>query len=282
MQAEIARPSASTVSQDLTEIFDCNYVADSFLIFKGYTFPVHKAIVCVRCPLFRELLGKVNEFGAQVSVNIDVPGLRPDFFLDLLRYLYSGELYPSSSLLHPLSSQTYDSILMKLSDQVPNTLEHDLKTLFETGLYSDAILVFSNPSAVTNPSSPKSYSNTNSNNSSSSNNTAKCNFKCRACSEQAEFSCHCVVLASRSTFFRKVVARHQKKFIEQAQTDGPSINTANQKIRIVIDESIIPRRFGRILLHCIYRDSTELATLLPGCVCKCSSHSLGQTHLPSE
>lgn len=268
LQAEIARPSASTVAQDLTEIFDCNYVADSYLIFKGHTFPVHKAIVCVRCPLFRELLGKVNEFGAQVNVNIDVPGLRPDFFLDLLRYLYSGELYPSSSLLHPLSSQTYESILMRLSDQVPNRLEHDLKTLHETGLYSDAILVFSNPSAAT---------------ASSLQSLSRVIKKCRACSDQAEFSCHCVVLASRSTFFRKVVARHQKRFLEQAQADGPAINTANQKIRIVIDESIIPRRFGRILLHCMYRDSTELASLLPGCVCKClTAHDLSQMQMSSK
>lgn len=54
-----------------------------------------------------------------------------------------------------------------------------------------------------------------------------------------------------------------------------TVNTANQKIRIVLDESIIPRRFARIILHSMYRDSTDLTSLLPFCVCKCYTLSSG-------
>lgn len=94
-QAVIARPSASSVSRDLAELYDYKYATDTYLLFRGVHFPVHKAIICVRCPFFRELLGKVNTFGARIAVNIDIPGLRPELFNDLLRYLYSGELTPT-------------------------------------------------------------------------------------------------------------------------------------------------------------------------------------------
>ncbi|XP_053211957.1 BTB/POZ domain-containing protein 7-like isoform X2 [Panonychus citri] len=292
--AELARPSASTVAQDLTDLFDCNYVADAYLLFKGHTFPVHKAIVCVRCPLFRELLGKINDFGAQIPVNLDVPGLRPDFFMDLLRYLYSGEFYPSYSSANSLPSSTYDSILMKLSDQAPNSLEHDLKHLLETGLYSDAILVFTSSSvqpilpssneinSILSPGTSTSNSMLTGHNS-INNLHGYVNVgsvkKCKNCSDQSEFSCHCAILASRSTFFRNVISRHQKRFTDALTEAGAtSINLANSKIRIVIDETIIPRRFARILLHCIYRDSTDLSNLLPGCVCQCTHfNDLGQS-----
>lgn len=257
-QAEIARPSVSLVSQDLSELYDYKTVADTYLLFRGVNFPVHKAIVCVRCPFFRELLGKINTFGARIPVNLDIPGLRPELFNDLLRYLYSGELLPSMSPsdLNSCDVSSYDSILLRLSEQfgVPNDLDRDMRHLLETGIYSDASLVFSSGSGLNEIPSP----------SNPSGNVKKC----RACSDQSEFSCHSSVLASRCPFFKNVIQRHQRRFAELPPSE--QINTANQKIRIVLDESIIPRRFARVILHAMYRDSTDLMTVLPHCVCKCS------------
>ncbi|RWS15828.1 BTB/POZ domain-containing protein 7-like protein [Dinothrombium tinctorium] len=257
LQAEVARPSASTIVSDLTELFEFKYAADTYLIYKGVSFPVHKALVCVRCPFFRELLGKVNTFGAQIPVNIDIPGLRPELFNDLLRYLYTGELTTTSPT--PATS----AILLRLSEQfgVPNALDQDLKHLLDTGVYSDASLVFS-PSP--SPNSDCSFMNL------PPNAVIK---KCRACCDQAEYSCHSAILASRSPFFKNVISRHQRRIVESQRlgqsSGGNIVNTANQKIRIVLDESIISRRFARIILHSMYRDSIDLVTLLPGCVCKC-------------
>lgn len=261
-QAEIARPSVSLVSQDLSELYDYKTVADTYLLFRGVNFPVHKAIVCVRCPFFRELLGKINTFGARISVNLDIPGLRPELFNDLLRYLYSGELLPSmnSSDLNSCDASSYDSILLRLSEQfgVPNDLDRDMRHLLETGIYSDASLVFSSGSG--------------SNETASSNSSGSVK-KCRACSDQSEFSCHSSVLSCRCPFFKNVIQRHQRRFAELPPSE--QINTANQKIRIVLDESIIPRRFARVILHAMYRDSTDLMTVLPHCVCKCSQIETG-------
>lgn len=244
IQAEIARPCASTCQQDLCELYDYKYCSDTVLIFKGVQFPVHKAIVCVRCPLFRELLGKVNSFGAHIPVNLDIPGLRIELFNDLLRFLYSGELSDNYSGRN--NSSAYD-VLLRLSEQcgVPNDLGHDLKHLLETGLYSDASLVFSPP--------PYDFANSSTK-------------KCRACSDQAEFSCHRAILAARSPFFRNVIERQQRR---NAESETPHNN--NQRTRIVLDESIIPRRFARVLLHAMYRDSTDLVQLLNLCICKCIS-----------
>lgn len=146
---------------------------------------------------------------------------------------------------------------MRLSEQfgVPNELDTDLKRLLETGLYSDACLVFSNSTNVTPTTDYVTQQG------------AK---KCRACSDQAEYSCHTSVLASRSPFFRNVIQRHQRRFAEQ---ESGMVNTANQKIRIVLDESIIPRRFARVILHAMYRDGAELLNVLPLCVCKCYQYS---------
>ncbi|KAI1281929.1 BTB/POZ domain-containing protein 7 [Halotydeus destructor] len=258
-QAEIARPLASTVARDLSELYDLKYCADAYLIFRGVHFPVHKAIICVRCPFFRELLGKVNTFGARVTVSIDIPGLRPELFNDLLQYLYSGQLQPTipADASPPPSLPSYDSVLLKLSEQfgVPNDLDHDLKRLLETGLYSDASLVFSSSSAPT----PSDYPS-----------TMK---KCRACSEQSDFSCHSSVLSARSPFFKNVIQRHQRRLADHNGQNDQPINTANQKMRIVLDESIIPRRFARVILHSMYRDSVDLMTVLPACVCKCQFYA---------
>lgn len=269
-QAEIARPNATNVSHDLAELYDFKYAADTYLIFRGVHFPVHKALVCVRCPFFRELLGKINTFGARVQVNSldQIPGIRPEIFNDLLRYLYSGELSPTVPLttIDPSTNSTtlqltgdgntsYEGLLLRLSERfgVPNDLDRDMKHLLETGLYSDACLCFSG--------------NNNCGDRGVAGSMAR---KCRSCSDQAEYSCHSAVLASRSPFFKNVVLRHQRRFAEMAAKNDQMINTANQKIKIILDESIVPRRFARVILHSMYRDSTDILSVLPSCVCTCA------------
>ena len=243
--AESARPLASTTQNDLCELYDFKYCSDITLVYKGVTFPVHKAIVCVRCPAFRELLNK-KPFGSYVTVNLDIPGLRVELLNDLLRYLYSGEL---SGSYDPRSNSASYEILVKISEKcgVPNPLAHDLKHLLETGLYSDASLFFS-------PPQNRDYSTT-------------IYKKCRACSDQAEYACHRAILAARSPFFRNVIQRQERR---KAETDPLN---SNQRTKIVLDESIISRRFARVILHVMYRDclTADLIQLLQSAVCKCSN-----------
>lgn len=138
--AESARPIASTIRNDLSELYDFKHNNDITLVYKGVDFPVHKAIVCARCPFFRELLGK-KQFGAVANVNLEIKGLRVELFNDLLKFLYTGELAGSYD---PRSNSSSYQALIRISQEcgVPNSLSHDLKYLLETGIYSDASLCF--------------------------------------------------------------------------------------------------------------------------------------------
>ena len=131
LSAESARPLASTTQNDLCELYDFKYCSDITLVYKGVTFPVHKAIVCVRCPAFRELLSK-KPFGSYVTVNLDIPGLRVELLNDLLRYLYSGEL---SGSYDPRSNSASYEILVKISEKcgVPNPLGSRSQTFVRNG-----------------------------------------------------------------------------------------------------------------------------------------------------
>ncbi|CAL4124520.1 unnamed protein product, partial [Meganyctiphanes norvegica] len=58
VQANLARPPAPTYKQDLSDLFDYKYCTDVDLVFQGAIFPVHRAILSVRCPYFQNFLKK--------------------------------------------------------------------------------------------------------------------------------------------------------------------------------------------------------------------------------
>lgn len=241
---------------DLAELYDYKQNSDITLVYKGVDFPVHKAIISVRCPYFRELLGK-KSIGSVVPVTLDIKGLRVELFNDLLKYLYTGEL---SGSYDPQSNSSSYKTLLVISQEcgVPNALSHDLKYLLDTGIYSDASLCFQN--TASEHSSLPFYDLRDFN--------AK---KCTCTLEQNDtFSCHQAILSARSRFFRNVISRQQRRNTLLKQD-----NPLNQRIKIVLDESIIPRRFARTLLHVMYRDADDLMTLVQSCVCKCSASGHG-------
>lgn len=45
MQAELARPPATTFKQDLSTLYDCKLCTDCDLVFRGNVFPVHRALL---------------------------------------------------------------------------------------------------------------------------------------------------------------------------------------------------------------------------------------------
>ena len=296
LQAELARPTVSNVSQDLRKLYDSADCADVYIEFKGEQFPVHKSIVCKRCPLFRELLGKIYTFGTVVPIQIDIAEITTDLFSNLLRYLYSGELESYAGD----KADDYKQLLANLSRHVPNELEFDLKHLLDTGVFSDVKLVFKNSTssncgdrcnhnagshnltygssatqstknltynspAALNHSPSKSTTTKQSQQGGSTTNDRKCS----ACANQSsEYSCHAAVLASRSRFFRNLILRYQAK--NGSKGEHQTVNTSKQSIRIVLDEEYIKRRYINVVLNVIYCDATtNLLNLLPNCVCKC-------------
>ena len=56
--ANIARPSANSLKQDFSDLFDFKYCTDIDLVYRGACFPAHRALLSIRSPYFRMLLAK--------------------------------------------------------------------------------------------------------------------------------------------------------------------------------------------------------------------------------
>lgn len=122
VQAELARPPATTFKQDLSALYDFKYATDCDLVFRGGVFPVHRALLSARCPYFRDLLAGCPGFGARICLELRSSPVDVQLFSSLLRYLYTGDL-----CAHDPSIDV--KLLRRLGDDfgTPNLLEHDLR-----------------------------------------------------------------------------------------------------------------------------------------------------------
>lgn len=249
LAANLARPVASSFRQDLSNLFDKKFSSDVDLVYRGACFPAHRALLSMRSPYFRNLLNRYPDFNMQVAINFRTVGVDVTLFASLLRYLYTDSIN-TEDLKHE-----HKKVLIKLVEEfgMPNPLEQDLRNLLDTGDYRDAVLVFSCDLA-TDMSDSMSASMTE---SCTSN-----DFPCKT--TQHELYCHKAILAARSPFFRNLLLRRARSGEEI--TD----RTLNTPTRIVLDESVIPRRYARVLLNAIYQDTVDLSLILRGSASMCS------------
>ena len=237
--AGLARPAASTYRQDLGQLYERKYCTDVDLVYQGSCFPVHRAILCARCAFFRSLLARYPEYASQVPIHIRTPGVDTAMFSALLRYLYTGEFLATDSKF-----QNYD-ILIQLGEEfgVPNLLERDIRTLLDNGDYSDAILVFTSDSDGLDPLTPEgSYGSP----------------------RGSELRCHKAILAARSPFFRNLLLRRARSGEELTN------HALRTPTRIVLDESVLPKQYARVLLHALYLDSVDLSHVVQPAGSTCS------------
>lgn len=245
VQAELARPPATTFKQDLSALYDFKYCTDCDLVFRGSVFPVHRALLSARCPYFRDLLAGCPGFGARICLELRSSPVDVPLFSSLLRYLYTGDLCP-----HDPSIDV--NLLRRLGDDfgTPNPLEHDLRYLLETGDYADAALVFTaEGSDYHRPDSGSS----------------EYGFR-----PKLELPCHKAILSARSPFFRNLIQRRTRNVDEHSE------RALHVPTRIVLDETVIPKRYARVLLHAIYLDTVDLSLILRGNGCGNSAGSLGE------
>lgn len=246
VQAELARPPATTYKQDLSALYDFKHCTDCDVVFRGTVFPVHRAILSVRCPYFRDLLLGCPGYGARICLELRSSPVDVHMFSSLLRYLYTGDLCP-----HDPSIDI--QVLRRLGEDfgTPNPLEHDLRYLLETGEYADASLVFTSEDHD-NYHRPESGS-------------SEYGFR-----PKLELLCHKAILSARSPFFRNLIQRRLRNGEEQSE------RSLNVPMRIVLDETVIPKKYARILLNAIYLDTVDLSLILRGNGCGNSSGSLGE------
>ena len=252
VMANLARSNGSFIIEDLTDLFQNKYCADVDLLYLDTVYPAHKAILSVRCAFFRDLLLDLKGARPKVEVHLKTQGVDNNLFSALLRYLYTGDFGMDQSSLHrlkPVLSQ------LALEFGPPNSLKHDLKTLFETGIHSDAVLAFSEgtDSHCYSPSNPSHQKHKLFNWKPHKNYTFP-------------MPCHKAILAARSSFFRNLINRRLKN--EAAIDKGDQFN---KKTVILLDETVIPARFASILLSSIYLDNIDF-----------NSHILQQQQLQQQ
>uniref|UniRef100_A0A1A9VLI5 BTB domain-containing protein n=1 Tax=Glossina austeni TaxID=7395 RepID=A0A1A9VLI5_GLOAU len=244
MQAELARPPAATYKQDLAALYDLKTCTDS------------------RCTSFRDLLAGCPGFGARICLELPSSPIDVQIFAVLLRYLYTGDFCP-----HDTSIDV--NLLRQLGDNfgTPNRLEHDLRYLLESGDYADAALVFTSEGRCSGSVLSISGLGIDFNRPDSS--SSEYGFR-----PKLELPCHKAILSARSPFFRNLIARRTRNMDAEYAERALHVPT-----RIVLDETVIPKRYARVLLHAIYLDTVDLTLILRGAGSgNAAAGSLGEVH----
>ncbi|KAM9148378.1 BTB/POZ domain-containing protein 7 isoform 1-T2 [Pangshura tecta] len=227
LQASLARPEGRTLQKDMADLYEYKYCTDVDLIFQETCFPVHRAILAARCPFFKTLLSSSPEYGAEIIMDINTAGIDMPMFSALLHYLYTGEFGMEDSRF-----QNVD-ILVQLSEEfgTPNSLDVDMRGLFDYMCYYDVVLSFSSNSELVESfgGSPN-------------------------CLDE-ELRAHKAIISSRSPFFRHLLQRRIRTGEEI--TD----RTLRTPTRIILDESIIPKKYAKVILNCMYTDVVDLSVL---------------------
>ncbi|XP_029453708.1 BTB/POZ domain-containing protein 7 [Rhinatrema bivittatum] len=228
LQASLARSETRTLQKDMADLYEYKYCTDVDLIFQETCFPVHRAILAARCPFFKALLSSSPEYGAEIIMDINTAGIDMPMFSALLHYLYTGEFGMEDSRF-----QNVD-ILVQLSEEfgTPNSLDIDMRGLFDYMCYYDAVLSFSSDSDLVEAFGGN-----------------------QNCLEE-ELRAHKAVLSARSPFFRNLLQRRIRTGEEI--TD----RTLRTPTRIILDETIIPKKYAKVILHCMYTDVVDLAFVL--------------------
>ncbi|XP_052390679.1 BTB/POZ domain-containing protein 7 isoform X3 [Carassius gibelio] len=245
LQAGLARPEARTLQRDLANLYQHKYCTDVDLIFQDSCFPAHRAILAARCPFFKTLLSSSPGYGAEVLLNVGTAGMDAPMFSSLLHYLYTGELGSEDVRL-----QNVD-VLVRLSEEfgTPNSLEGDMRNLCEHMAYFDSLLSFSSDSELVEAFGAGGPAPSGMGGGNSGVNLS---------SPDEELRAHKAVLSARSPFFRNLLQRRIRSGEEITE------RTLQTPTRIILDESIIPKKYACVVLHCMYTDAVDLSLVLRG------------------
>ena len=73
-------------------------------------------------------------------------------------------------------------------------------------------------------------------------------------SSPVQLSCHKAILCAQSPFFRNVVSR--RLIAQQSEKQDRGL-TIPQPLKIVLDETVIPQKYSRVLVRALYVDSID-------------------------
>uniref|UniRef100_A0A0K2U366 BTB/POZ domaincontaining protein 7like [Nasonia vitripennis] n=1 Tax=Lepeophtheirus salmonis TaxID=72036 RepID=A0A0K2U366_LEPSM len=228
VQADLARPPAHTLRQSLGDLLNDVTTSCADVILTSYEarVPAHKAVILARCPsFFHQRILPVQE---QLSRSSDILECPLPFTISGLR-LTPDTLRNLMEYLYTGELPRITSDLSAGSSLVPNSLESDIAFLYDSMSLSDCVLVFGS-------GLEGGFSQT--------------------------LHCHRVILSARSSFFQKLIHR---RLVRNAREQGTLSSSSPQKIKnsreslsLLLDENVIPARYGKVLLHAMYLDTLDL------------------------
>ncbi|XP_062406387.1 BTB/POZ domain-containing protein 7 isoform X2 [Sardina pilchardus] len=294
LAAGTARPPARTLQRDLAELYRLQLCADVELLFQDARFPAHRALLAARCPFLGSLLassgvgvsvvggggsgggGVSPGLGGGPSMILDVGaaagaagvgmGMDAGVFSTLLYYLYTGELSGEETRLRS------GELLLRLGEEfgTPNSLEADMRALWERMSHHDSLLYFASDAEL-EAGTPGGVSG---------GAQTPLGPGATAVMGEEELRAHKAVLSARSPFFRSLLQRRTRAGAGPGPGPGPpggeeppDPHMPPLPTCIVLDESIIPKKYARVILHCMYTDRVELSLVLRGSP---SAGSLGE------
>ena len=157
-------------------------------------------------------------------IDVKLVDMSVETFEALLKYIYTG-----SAIDGDLKQE-----LTKLQNRFEtlNPVRFDMKNLLQTELFSDVILEFRRESVdvhqvpISNSKSAIFY----------------------PVDDVYEVHCHASVLSARSEYFKLLLEQEMAKSTEN-------------RVKLRIDESVIPRTYVHIILTCFYSDRVDLTNL---------------------
>ncbi|KAG9268781.1 BTB/POZ domain-containing protein 7 [Astyanax mexicanus] len=263
LAAGLARPEASTLRSDMAALFQHKHCTDVDLVFQGTCFPAHRAILAARCPFFKTLLSSTGAAasgygGAEVMLDVGTAGMNVTLFSALLHFLYTGELGAVRVDEAETRMRNID-VLRQLSEEfgLPNPLEDDMRMLFNYMSYYDSVLSFcSDPELAEACDGVGGISGGGITGGSTVNGSTGSSGQMP--SPEEDLRAHKAVLSARSPFFRNLLQRRIRTGEEMTE------RTLQTPTLIVLDESIIPRKYARVILHCMYTDVVDMSLVLHG------------------
>ncbi|XP_017546360.1 BTB/POZ domain-containing protein 7-like isoform X1 [Pygocentrus nattereri] len=263
LAAGLARPEVSALRSDMAALFQHKHCTDVDLVFQDTCFPSHRAILAARCPFFKTLLSSTGAAasgygGTEVLLDVGTAGMDVALFSALLHFLYTGELGTGGVGEAETRLRNMD-VLRQLSEEfgMPNPLEDDMRALFNNMCYYDSVLSFcSDPEVAEACDGVGGISGggiTGGNTVNSSTGSGG-----QSPSPEEDLRAHKAVLSARSPFFRNLLQRRIRTGEEITE------RTLQTPTLIVLDESIIPQKYARVILHCMYTDAVDLSLVLHG------------------
>ncbi|KAI4892275.1 hypothetical protein NFI96_011999 [Prochilodus magdalenae] len=263
LAAGLARPEVSVLRSDMAAMFQHKHCTDVDLVFQDTCFPAHRAILAARCPFFKTLLSSTSAAassygGTEVMLDVGTAGMDVALFSALLHFLYTGELGTGGVGEAETRLRNMD-VLRQLSEEfgMPNPLEDDMRMLFNYMCYYDSVLSFcSDPEVAEGCDGVGCISGGGITGGSTVNSNSGSGGQ--SPSPEEDLRAHKAVLAARSPFFRNLLQRRIRTGEEMTE------RTLQTPTLIVLDESIIPRKYARVILHCMYTDVVDLSLVLHG------------------